>query len=362
MMVRTPHGDLQAPVFLPDATRAVVRSLDAHDLGACGVQGLVVNAFHLSSTPGSTVIASLGGLHTFMHWEGPIVTDSGGFQVFSLLKDALSFGNVSKKGFSYRLTKGQNKKLLTPEKCIRKQFRMGSDILVCLDHCTHPEAPYEAQRMSVDHTVLWARACREEFDRLLEQAPSRSETRPLLFAVIQGGNDPGLRRECAEQLFEMGFDGYGFGGWPISSEGRLVEMVQYVAELIPEAVPRYALGIGKPENLVQCARWGYHLFDCAIPTRDARHRRLYVFTESGTSPSLRGKDFYDCLYLQDRKHARAKGPIEETCDCLCCRNYSLAYLHHLFQVSDPLAYRLATIHNLRFYTRLTGYLQNTSER
>jgi queuine tRNA-ribosyltransferase len=358
MIIRTPHGDLQAPVFLPDATRAVVRSLDVRDLIECGIQGVVVNTFHLSKTPGSTPISSLGGIHAFMNWKGPIITDSGGFQVFSLLKDASGLGNISKRGFSYRLAKGHDKKLLTPEKCIRKQFRMGSDILVCLDHCTHPEAPYEEQRISVDHTVLWARTCREEFDRLLEQAPSGSETRPLLFAVIQGGNDPVLRRECAEKLFEIGFDGYGFGGWPISAEDRLVEMVQYVAELIPASVPRYALGIGKPENIVQCARFGYHMFDCAIPTRDARHRRLYVFTDS----SVQGNNFYGCLYLQDRKHVRAKGPIDESCDCLCCQDYSLAYLHHLFKVGDPLAYRLATIHNLRFYTRLTETLQGASER
>jgi queuine tRNA-ribosyltransferase len=346
---------LRLPAFLPDATRGVVRSLDATDLVACGVEGLVVNALHLSVRPGAGVISALGGIHQFINWRGPVLSDSGGFQVFSLLAEPRRPASVTGKGFHYRLRRGGRKKVLTPEKCIRKQVQMGADIVVCLDHCTHPDAPPQEQRASVENTVRWARACRQEFDRLCGRAAGR----PLLFAVIQGGNDPGLRRECAERLFEIGFDGYGYGGWPIGSDGQLVESVVLVAELIPAGCPKWALGIGAPRHVVECARLGYGLFDCTLPTRDARHGRLYVFQEPPGRAPLGDKRAYGRLYPRDRKHARAGQPVDGTCDCLCCANYSLGYLHHLFRVGDSLAHRLATIHNLRFYARLMDCLRGT---
>ena len=343
-VLRTIHGDLDLPVFLPDATRAVLKGLGAADIRACGVRALVVNAFHLQSHPGTGVVRALGGLHEFMNWPGPIMTDSGGFQVFSLLAESAKHGSVTKKGARLHLREGSDAKLFTPEKSIRQQFMAGADVLVCLDYCTHPDAPPEEQHKSVDLTVFWAQACRREYDRLVEGTGRK----PLLFAVVQGGNDTALRRQCAERLLEIGFDGYGFGGWPISDDGRLQEMVQFVAELIPEGHPRWALGIGKPRNLVRSAGYGYDVFDCTIPTRDARHRRLYAFTGDG----LLSDGLCETLYMQDKKHTRDARPVEEGCDCLCCRDYSRAYLHHLFQIRDPLAERLATMHNLRFYTRL----------
>jgi len=352
----TRHGSLRFPSFLPDATRAVVRTLDSDDLIGCGVEALVVNAFHLQTHPGAGVVSSFGGIHPFMNWKGPILSDSGGFQVYSLLRENPRLGAVTERGFSYRSASGQAKTVLTPEKCIQKQFKLGSDIIVCLDYCTHPATPTDEQRRSVDTTVRWAQACRREHNRLSEQRKDP----PLLFAVVQGGNEFSLREECAEALLEIGFDGYGFGGWPIGEGGRLVESVQRVAELLPNDSPKWALGIGKPEHVVAAARFGYGLFDCVIPTRDARHQRLYVYRDSPHDALSGTPDFYECVYIQDNKHTRDKAPVDEGCDCFCCRSYSRAYLHHLFKVGDSLAQRLATLHNLRFYTRLVEVLRTVA--
>jgi queuine tRNA-ribosyltransferase len=351
----TGHGDLRLPAFLPDATRAVVRTLDAADLAECGADGLMVNALHLSSHPGTTVIAGLGGIHRFIRWTRPVASDSGGYQVFSLIRETVNLGSVSREGFTYRLAKGAKKQSLPPEKAIQKQFQIGADIMFCLDHCTHPAEDADVQRQSVEHTVEWARRCREEFDR--RAARLEGTERPLLFAVVQGGDDPELRRICGERLVQIGFDGYGFGGWPIDRHGALVEMVEHVAGLLPSAAPKHALGIGKPENVVRGFQLGYGLFDCTLPTRDARHQRLYVFDEGWERARLRDSSFYHNLYLQDDKHRRDPGPVDEHCDCRCCQGYSRAYLHHLFAVRDPLGHRLATIHNLRFYARLMERLR-----
>ena len=381
----TPCGILRLPAFFPDATRAVIRSLDSKDVEDCGIEGVVVNTFHLLSKPGVRVISSQGGIHKFMNWRGHIISDSGGFQLFSLLANSSKplmrgastphsrrpeFGTVSKKGFVYRLNKGEDKKILTPEKCIQKQFQFASDIMVCLDYCTHPADSYDKQKEGVEYTVLWAGKCRSVFDKLLceKEIPAYAGTsseRPLLFAVVQGGSHFDLRRECAERLIEMGFDGYGYGGWPIVEGNQLADTLELVSQILPTSKPKYALGIGKPENIVKCVNMGYDLFDCVIPTRDARHRRLYVFSEKPESSPLSGSDFYKYLYLQDKKHINDKRPLEEDCDCLCCRSgYSRAYLYHLFQIEDALAYRLATIHNLRFYARLMEAIrrQATSRR
>ena len=203
--IHTPHGELSLPVFLPDATRAVVRGLDAQDLAECGIQAVMVNAFHLANRPGSRLVARLGGVHKLMGWTRPIASDSGGFQLFSLLRQNPKLGSISDSGAVFRTDPRGRKRRLTPEKSIRIQLRLGSDILICLDDCTHPDAPPRDQDRSVRRTIAWARRCREEFDRL---AGDR-EPRPLLFAVVQGGRDPALRRQCVEGLVEIGFP---FGG------------------------------------------------------------------------------------------------------------------------------------------------------
>ena len=353
-MIETPHGGLKFPVFLPDATRGVIRTLDTRDLSECGIEALMVNAMHLQNHPGVTVISSLGGIHSFMDWKGPVASDSGGFQIFSLMHRGSSEGAVSQHGFSFSLGNEKRRRKLTPETSIHRQLRLGSDILFCLDHCTHPDSDNTVQRESVNNTVRWAKMCKEAFEKIVKNLDGG---RPLLFAVVQGGESRELRRECAERLFEIGFDGYGYGGWPVDAEGRLLPSVEYTAQLIPSGVPKHALGIGKPETLVEAFRIGYELFDCVIPTRDARHRRLYVFPQDPLTVDLGVPKFYVNVYMEDEKHARGGRPVSETCDCACCSHYTRAYLHHLFKIGDPLASRLATIHNLRFYVRLIERLR-----
>jgi len=355
-ILETPHGALRVPAFLPDATRGAVRSASSEDLRSAGVQGLVVNVFHLGQQPGTGVIAAMGGIHRFMNWDRPILSDSGGFQVYSLLKDSPQMGGITRGGFHYRHEKGSPRKLLTPRKSIERQVRMVSDILVCLDHCTHGDDPPEVQTESVENTICWARECKTAFQRATADVPEP----PILFAVVQGGTDRDLRTRCVEELLEIGFDGLAFGGWPVTPDGRLQDAVAAVAEIIPKELPKWALGVGKPEHLVTAAGLGYDLFDCVLPTRDARHNRLYVFRDDPETSDLVGDGFYEFIRIQDEKYLRDAGPVGPHCDCACCRNYSRGYLHHLFHVRESLAYRLATIHNLRFYTRLMELLRRGS--
>ncbi|MCL1844650.1 MAG: tRNA-guanine transglycosylase [Defluviitaleaceae bacterium] len=353
--------DFAGPAFFPDGTRGVVRCVDAADLAACGVRGIVMNAYHLMSKPGAQVIKSVGGLHAFTGWDGVIVTDSGGFQVFSLLRENASMGEVRPNEIIFR--RDGKKTILSPEKCIQSQLAYGADILMTLDHCTHPTDPYDVQARAVDTTIRWGRKCMDEYLKnsrgLRHGTPARRAKPPLtpehgIFGIIQGGNEKKLRRECAEALIEMGFSGFGFGGWPLDEKGRLTEeILAHTAELMPTGV-KYAMGIGKPENIVACVKMGYNLFDCVIPTREARHNRLYVFNEefeSARDIELDG-NFYKYHYILDDEYRRDSRPISRICDCHTCQNYSRAYLRHLASIGDGLANRLATIHNLRFYTML----------
>ncbi|MBN1348346.1 tRNA guanosine(34) transglycosylase Tgt [candidate division KSB1 bacterium] len=352
--LRTQHGILELPAFLPDATRGVVRSLDAIDLERCGIPGLVVNTYHLMLHPGAKRIRQLGGCHHFMNWHKPILTDSGGFQIFSLIHQNPKYGSIRKNEIIFRTEIGGRKQLLTPEKSIRIQANLGADIMVCLDDCPKTDASDDENQLAVARTVAWAKLCKAEFDKLFDK---KADDRPLLFAVIQGGTSFDLRRRCAEELLAMGFDGFGFGGWPLDAQrGLLTDTLSFTANLIPDEFPKYAMGIGKPENIAACFEMGYTLFDCALPTRDARHGRLFVFTDSHFSGFTDGS-FYRAVYLQDSQHLHHSEPLSDICDCHCCRNYSLAYLHHLYMIGDSLASRLATIHNLRFYSMLMEKLK-----
>lgn len=348
--LKTQNGELQFPVYLPDATRGIVKAVDAKDLEDSGIKGLVVNTLHLASKPGMTTMQYHGGIHQFMGWKAPIISDSGGYQVFSLVFES-KLGSISRKGFTYKLDKKDKKRNLTPEKCIQLQFQIGADVMYCLDYCTHPKMDQQTQQTSVEYTIDWAKKCRAEYDLQLTQKNIKGP-RPLLFGVVQGGNDPELRRQCAEALLEIGFDGFGYGGWPINEEGGLVDAVAQVRSLIPESYPTHALGIGKPENVVSAFNSGYNIFDCVLPTRDARHKRIYAFNEDFVPNDLKQKDFYHYLYMQDDKYLKDDRPLDMNCDCLCCQRYSRSYLYHLFRINDGLANRLATMHNLRFYTRL----------
>jgi queuine tRNA-ribosyltransferase len=353
----TRRGPLRLPAFLPDGTRAVVRGLDAADLKACGIEAMMVNALHLSTNPGTSTVAALGGVHRFMGWDGIVASDSGGFQAWSLAHANAKLGSVTDKGFVYRHEKNGPKNLLTPEKCIRHQLELGADILFCLDQCTHPDESAEVQAASVKRTIAWAKRCRDEFvARVGAEAGAAPGDRPLLFAVVQGGNDDELRRRCADELAAMGFDGFGFGGWPVAEGGGLTDMVARVAELLPAEAPKHALGIGKPDNIVAAWRAGYRLFDCAIPTRDARRRRLYVSSENGSN-RLSNNNIFSFLYVEDERYARDDSAIDPALED---SGPSRAYLHHLFKIKDAAAERLATKHNLMFYARLIDRLRAAS--
>ncbi len=390
----TRHGVLELPVFLPDATRAVVRTLDSGDLRTAGVEALVVNAFHLLRSPGARLIKAAGGVHRFMAWDGPVLSDSGGFQVFSLIRQNPNAGTIRQNEVIFREPATGEKIVLTPEKVIQLQLQLDSDIVVCLDDCTSADESEAEQARAVERTVRWAGRCRAEFDRLLEEASPRKAKRgiesasrrrphppvghplpggegsggtavgkpdapeaggrPLLFAVVQGGASEVLRRQCATDLAAIGFDGFGYGGWPIAPDGSLLtNLLRHVAEGVPRGTPLHALGVGRPDHVVRAAALGYTMFDCTLPTRDARHHRLLSFLPGhDQGPFDADTPFFEYVYILDQRHANDFGPVDPTCDAPCCTRYSRAYLRHLFKIEDATAERLASIHNLRFYTRL----------
>ena len=350
-----PHGRLQYPVYLPDATYGMVRSVDAADLENVSVQGLVMNTFHLMQKPGSLTVQSLHGMHEMSGWTKPIVTDSGGFQAYSLIHENEKFGKITDRGITIIPENSTHKLQLTPEKTVQLQMAFGTDIVICLDECTHAEASDSDQVLSVNRTLAWASRCKKEFLRLKQQVSKSEAIQPKIFGVIQGGGSFELRKRCAEELLEIGFDGFGFGGWPLDSEGNLLfDILQYTRELIPPEFPIHALGIGHPENVVRCVNLGYDIFDCAMPTRDARHGRLYAFREE--YPSFDGK-WLQYHYISDEQYIRSSQPVSPGCDCLTCTRYSMGYLRHLFKMGDTLFPRLATIHNIRILTRLTERLR-----
>jgi queuine tRNA-ribosyltransferase len=348
---------LLLPAFLPDATQGYVRAVDSRDLESVHIQGLVMNTFHLMQKPGSSTIQSFSGLHKYADWHRVIVTDSGGFQAYSLIHQSDQFGTLSDRGILFRPEGKGRKFLLSPEKSIQLQISYGSDVVICLDDCTHVDASRADQEISVERTLDWAKRCRREYDHQLAQRKIADTNRPLIFGVIQGGGYTDLRQKCAEGLLEIGFDGFGYGGWPLDSQGQLLaDIVALTRELIPTHFPMHALGIGHPLNLVKTYRLGYDIFDCALPTRDARHGRLMRYTVPPNHP-LQGKDWLDNVYIQDKKYIKADQAISEDCDCPVCQYYSLGYLHHLFKTGDWLYHRLATLHNLRFMTQLTERLR-----
>lgn len=354
----TRRGELALPVFVPDATRGVIRGVPTSRLPGHGVEALLVSTAHVAMQPGASVVRSAGGIHSFMAWDGPVISDSGGFQVYSLLASPERLASVNDSGFSYRFSpKKKRFHRLTPESCIELQLRLGADIIYCLDYCTHPGAPDSQQEQSVALTIRWARQCRATFDRATAGLPAGQ--RPLLFAVVQGGADKDRRARCAQALAEIGFDGYGFGGYPIVT-GRLVDEVALVAQLVPPGSVLHALGIGTPENLIQAWQAGYHLFDCALPTRNARRGVLYTHLDhTGLDAALAtgGRQFYRVTRLHDERWVRERGPVDPGCDCEMCASLPAAYVAHLFRVEDTLAGLLASLHNLRFYARLTAALR-----
>lgn len=350
----TPHGEVKLPAFFPDATHGTVRATGMSAVEAAGTSGMVMNTYHLYRRPGAKLIKSLGGLHSFTGWPHVILTDSGGFQLFSLIRENPEYGEIRRNEIVFRPERGSEKLVFTPEKCIQSQLQFGSDILMALDICTHPDDPMAAQRESVANTIRWGERCRRVFD----SQTAKLKAKPLMFGIVQGGSDARLRMECGRELENIGFDGYGFGGWPLDGEGNMrYDILRAAADAMPDGKVKYAMGLGRPEEIVKLVDMGYALFDCVIPTREARHQRLYAFKPDMACPSGVHEDkFYNIVYILDDKHCRDDGPIDASCDCEVCRRYPRAYLHHLFKIGDSQAYELATIHNLRFYARLMEFL------
>lgn len=372
----------QLPIYLPDATLGVVRGLDTATLKQTGIEGVVINTYHLKDHPGVEVLKKTGGIKNFMNFEGLTASDSGGFQLFSLINKNPDLGKITDEGVVlYTGPKKQKKVLFTPEDSVKIQFEINSDIMICLDDFTPDQADEKRLQESVDRTIAWAKRCKAEFQRQIKKRGLTDETRPLLLAPIQGHRNWDLRRYCAQELLKLDFDGYGLGGWPFDDQGNFdYEMCQINASLTPDDKLRFALGIGTPANITALYQMGYHIFDCVLPTRDARHQRLYVYKQDISQLSLaelnaEGKKtatknaedkteqpgqtpaWYDYLYLNKAKYAQDLSPVAEKCDCFTCQNYSKAYLHHLFKVKEILAYRLASIHNLHFYAQLMKRLR-----
>ena len=242
------------------------------------------------------------------------------------------------------------------------QLSYGSDVVICLDDCTHVDDPLAEQEKSVARTVQWAARCRAEFEKIVAQRGLTKGDRPYLIAVVQGGAERSLRQQCAEQLLDIGFDGYGYGGWPLDADGNLLtDVLAYTRELIPEQYTLHALGVGHPANVVVSARLGYNIFDSTMPTRDARHGRLMIFTDDPRRSHLdNAGNFFRYIYIKDKKHVKTNLPLSQFCDCFTCTRYSLGYLHHLYNLNDVLYQRLATLHNLRFMTQMMENIRSES--
>lgn len=356
------RGKLKLPVFFPDATRAVIRSLDSTDILLTKTPGILVNTFHLWQELGSEVLKKFVGIGNFMHWYGAVISDSGGFQVMSVIKSGQVKGKIIDEGVVFYPSKNK-KKVLTPEKSIEFQMRLGSDMVVVLDDFTDPKSSYAQAKDSVERTLNWAKRSKVEFEKICKlRSGSDNFKRPYILGVVQGGYFQNLREYCAKELVKIGFDGFGYGGWPLNPDLTFdYDSAKTIADNTPKGYFLYGLGIGKPQEIVGCAKLGFNIFDCVLPTRDARHKRLYVYNfDSIDNINILAENFYSFYTPTKEKYFKDTSPISTACDCLLCTKYSKAYLAHLFRIGDFTAGRLATIHNLRFYSILVEKLQQMS--
>ncbi|OGG87630.1 hypothetical protein A3B87_00750 [Candidatus Kuenenbacteria bacterium RIFCSPHIGHO2_02_FULL_39_13] len=362
-IIATPHGKIRTPFFMPDATQGAVKLIESEKIKTIGVPAMVVNTLHLYLQPGLKIIQKAGGIHQFMNWQGPLLSDSGGYQVFSLIyKTKGRAGKVYEDKVVFRSPIDGSRHELTPEKSIQIQFALGTDMMVCLDDVRPNDTDRREAEASVERTIKWARRCKREFEKQVRshKPKVKSYHPPLLFGVVQGGIFPDLRRECAKELVKIGFDGLGYGARPIDENGKfLEEVLTATTAAIPENYLRFALGVGTPEDVIRFARLGWDMFDCVIPTREGRHGRLYQSQKSKipASPAGRksqnfGKDFYRILNITNAKFAMDFSPINADSKLPELREHSKAYLHHLFKVSEPLGQRLASLNNLEFYNNL----------
>jgi queuine tRNA-ribosyltransferase len=335
-VLHTAHGDVPTPAFMPVGTKATVKTLDPDELRAVGATIILGNTYHLHFRPGEDVIAELGGLHSFMGWDGPILTDSGGFQVFSL-RDTIAA--VDDEGVMFRNVYDGALARFSPESVAECQAKLGSDIAMCLDICPPPDVPRRELAEAVRRTTLWA----------TRQRAVRRPGAQLLFGIAQGASDAELRRRSIEELSALEFDGYALGGLAIGEErGVMFETTAWGADLLPAEKPRYFMGIGDPEGILEVIERGVDMFDCVLPTRTAR---------TGSALTWEGR-----LNLRNARFARDPRPLAEECSCAACIRFSRAYIRHLINQQELLGLRLLSVHNLRFLLELTANARGAIEQ
>ena len=334
-LLRTPHGDVETPVFMPVGTQATVKTMTPEEVWDVGGRMILGNTYHLYLRPGAELVRELGGLHRMMNWSGPILTDSGGFQVFSLSP----LRKVSSEGVSFRSHIDGSTHFFSPEKAMDVQFALGSDIAMAFDECAPYPCSYDDALAAVEHTTAWAERC----------AAGRRREGQAVFGILQGGVYTDLRRKSAADLIGMDFPGYAIGGLSVGEPKELMfGVLDYTVPLLPEEKPRYLMGVGSPDYLVEGVLRGIDMFDCVLPTRLARN---------GTVFTRRGK-----LVVRNAACAKDAGPLDPECACYTCRNYSRAYIRHLLKAGEVLGIRLTTIHNLSFITSLMAELRQAIRR
>ena len=349
----TAHGAVDTPVFMPVGTAAAVKGMTQEMMEELGADLLLANTYHLFLRPGHETIRELGGLHRFMAWDRALLTDSGGFQVFSMndIPATPAVGGTSggagrsvkvmEEGVEFRSHLDGAPQFLSPEKAMEIQTALGADMIMALDECLEPGVPQARARESMELTLRWARRSKDAFDKERERAPHTQ----ALFGIVQGGVYPELRRECAGRLVEMGFPGYAIGGLAVGEPAaQSYEMAEVSAEELPEEKPRYVMGVGYPHDVIEYVRRGVDMMDCVLPTRNGRNGNL--FTSRGT------------LNIRNATHARDSQPVDDRCGCLVCRRYSRAYLRHLFNANEMTGGILATYHNLYYYLDLMRRIRN----
>ncbi len=326
----TPHGDIETPVYMPVGTQATVKTMTPEELRDCGVQILLSNTYHLYLRPGHELVREAGGLHRFMHWDGPILTDSGGFQVFSLGE----LRKIREEGVEFRSHIDGSTHFFTPERVMEIESALGADIIMALDECNPYPASREYVEASTERTYRWLLRCRA--------AQKRGDQ--ALFGIIQGGMYRDLREKSARDITSVDLPGYGIGGLSVGEPPEtMYAMLEYTLPLMPRRKPRYLMGVGAPQNLIEGVLRGVDMFDCVLATRVARNGT--VFTRKGK------------LVVRNAEYARDFRPLEEGCSCYACRNYSRAYIRHLIKAGEVLGIRLTTIHNLHFLTQLMRELR-----
>jgi len=355
----TRRGIIQTPFFMPIATKGAIKSISSEEIRQLAPEIILSNTYHLMLRPGEDELKALGGLHRFMDWDRPILTDSGGFQVFSLSK----IRKITPDGVEFSSHIDGRKMKMSPEDSMRIQLNIGSDIMMVLDECVELPAKREYLAKSVEMTTKWAQRC---FDYLNEQVSGLSQdARPLLFGIVQGGTEQDLRLKSLADLSAIDFGGLAIGGLAVGeTEEEMYSVLDYLAPEMPTDKPRYLMGVGYPHQIVEAVKRGIDMFDCVIPTREARHGRLYFWNESWTGKLLENensKDFYYTLNCSADKQSADLSPINANSKFELLRRYSKAYLRHLYVIDDPLAKRLATLNNLEFYLGLMGKLRGEIE-